>query len=164
MNAVHAANCATARAGLALVARRGDVIEIIAARALIEVAAIGRGIAQLGAGTRKDRGRKQRIPCFDPRVVRRIRVGRERAEPQPAIVALGNPVQIEAVDVDDAGGALDILFHQIDQVGAARQIADMVAGPVADRLGDVARTSIIEAVHRPVSLSRTSITASVILL
>ncbi len=93
-----------------------------------------------------------------------VRVGHERAEAQPATVELDHVVQVEPVDVDNAGGPLDVLLHQVDEVGAARQVAGIVAGAVTERLGEAAGTGIVEAVHRAASAWSTSITASVMLV
>ena len=55
VDAVDAADRAAARSRLALVAGCRGVVEIIAARALVEVAAVGRRVAQLRAGAGEDR-------------------------------------------------------------------------------------------------------------
>ena len=80
---VDARDRATAAAWLALVAWRGHVVEVVAARPLHQVAAIGRDVAQLGRGPGEDRGREQRIPLRDALVIRGRGVRHECAEAQP---------------------------------------------------------------------------------
>ena len=94
--AVDAADRRTAGAGLALVARRGRIVEIKAARALQEIAT-GRGhVAQLLRGAGEDGAREQWIACLDLRVIGEIAIGDQRADPQTAVFRLfdlGNPKQ-----------------------------------------------------------------------
>ena len=51
-------------------------------------------------------------------------------------------------NVDQPGGPLDILLHQVDQIGAAgNQLGAGIGGEQADRIGDVGGAGILEVVH-----------------
>ena len=80
----------TSRARLALVARRARVVEVEAPRALQEVAAVRGGVAQLRRRSRKDGAGQQRIAPGDAFVIGGVRIGRQRAQHQAAVVCLGD--------------------------------------------------------------------------
>jgi hypothetical protein len=64
-----------------LIAGRGDIVEIQAARSLQQVAA-GRGhVAQLLRGAGENGTPEQRITCLNLRVIGEIGIGNERADP-----------------------------------------------------------------------------------
>src|SRR5215211_4165532 len=95
-NAVLAINRRAAGPGLAFVARRAGVVEVVAACALEEVAAGGGGVAQLRRGTGQDCASEERVTLHDPFVVSGRSVWHERADLQAAInlldgVETGNP-------------------------------------------------------------------------
>ena len=85
VDAVEAVDRRAAAAGLALVAGRRRVVEVGAARALQQVAAGRRHVAQLLRGARQDRARQQRIALLDQRVVGEVGVRHERADAQAAV-------------------------------------------------------------------------------
>src|SRR5690606_15067823 len=88
VDAIDPADRPTAAAGLTFVAGRCNVVEVVAARALHDVAADGRRISQLRAGSGQQRARQQRVPICDPLVVRCIRVADESPKPQAAVSCL----------------------------------------------------------------------------
>jgi hypothetical protein len=89
-----------------------------------------------------------------------VGVGGERAEAQAAAVEILDVVQAQEVDVDDAGRPLDILLHQVDQVGTAGEIADVFARALAHRFMQTAGADIVETVHGRSPWPSTSQTAS----
>ena len=116
---VEAADGGTAAAWLAFVAGRRRIIEIGAAGALQQVAAGRRHIAQLLRGAGQDGARQQRVARFELWVIGEIGIRHERADAQAASGSLLDLVERQARDVDQPGRALDVLFHQVDQIGAA---------------------------------------------
>ena len=165
---VDAADGAAARARRALVAGRGGVVKVIAARPLVEVAAVGRGVAELRAGAGQDRARQQRVTLGDPGIVGGVGVGRQRAQREAAIGALGDVCQGQRVDVDEPRRALHVVLHQVDEVGSARDEAGAAFGAVQHRRVHRARAQDIERPQARVSCpggvrSSTSITASAML-
>ena len=91
VHAVEAADRRAARARLAFVAGRRDVVEVGAARALQEVAADRRHVAQLLRGAGQQRARQHRIALLDQRVIGQDRscararrcAARRRRSPRP---------------------------------------------------------------------------------
>jgi hypothetical protein len=58
------------------------------------------------------------------------------------------PSDVSSTDVDQPGRAFDILFHQIDQVGAARdEFGGRVGSDPANRVGDVVGPRVLEIDH-----------------
>ena len=80
-----------ARAGLALVAGHVAVVEIEAARALQQVAAGRRLVAELAGGAREQRLRQHRIALPHPRVGGEVAVAHLRADAQAAVRRLLDP-------------------------------------------------------------------------
>ncbi len=120
VDAVHPADGRAAAAGFAFVAGRAGVVKVIAPGPLQQVAAGGRCVAQLRRGAGQDRAGQQRIPRRDPIVVGNGAVGHQSADAQAAGLRRLDGVQAgQAGDVDQPRRALDIVFHQVDQVGAA---------------------------------------------
>ena len=152
MNAVRADHGRAARPWLALVARRRGIVEVVAARALEEIAARRGGIAQLRRGARQDRARKQRISLLHPRVIGDIGVGHESTDAQPSCSGLLNVVQGQTGDVDELRWALDIILHQVEEVGAAgNELGGRIGRDFAHGLGDASGADIGE-VHHPGAL------------
>ena len=148
LHAVEAVDGRAAAAGLALVAGRRDVVEIEAARALQEVAAGRRHVAQLLRRAGQDRARQQRIALLDQRVVGEVGVRHQRADAQAAARRLLDAVERQPRDVDQPRRALDIVLHQVDQVGAAGdELRARVGGDLAHRVGDVGGARILEVDH-----------------
>ena len=82
-----------AGARLALVARRGRVVEVGAARPLQQVAAGGGHVAQLRRRAGEDRAGEQRIARLDLRVIGEIAVRHQGADAQAAVCGLLDPVE-----------------------------------------------------------------------
>ena len=124
---------------LAFVAGRRDVVEIGAARALQEIAAGGRHVAQLLRGAGQQRARQHRIAPLHQRVIGEIGVAHERADAKPAACGLLDLVERKPGDVDQLGRPLDIHLHQVDQIGAAGdEFRPRAGGHLAHRIGDIA--------------------------
>ena len=142
-----------AAARLALIAGRRGVVEVRAARALQEIAA-GRGhVAQLRRSAGEDRARQQRIALGDQRVVGEVGIRHQRADAQAAVRGLLDGLERQPRNVDQPRRPLDVLLHQIDQVGAAGdEFRRGVGGDQADRVGDVVGAGIVEIDHdRPIA-------------
>jgi len=110
-------------ARLALVAGRGGVVEVVATGALQQVAAGAGHVAQLRRCPGKNRLAQQRIALFDLRVPGQVGVANQRTDAQAALGGLLDLAQRQAVDVDELAGLQHILFHQVEQVGAAGDVA-----------------------------------------
>ena len=148
IDAVDALDRRAAAAGLAFVAGRRGVIEIEAARALQEIAAGRRHVAQLLRGAGQDRAREQRIALLDQRVVGEVGVRHERADAQAAVRRLLDGLQRQPRDVDQPRRALDIVFHQVDQVGAAGdELRRRIGRDLPHRVGDVVGARVLEIDH-----------------
>ena len=100
-----------AAARFALVARRGRIVKIEAARPLEEIASGGRHVAQLLRGARENRAAEQWIAGLDARVVGEIAIGNQRADPQPAVLRLLDVVERQMRDVDESRRTRNILLH-----------------------------------------------------
>ena len=119
VHAVEPGDRGAAAAGLALVAGRRGVVEVIAAGALQQVAA-GRGhVAQLRRGAGEDRAGQQRIALGDQRVIGEVGIRHQRADAQAAVRRLLDGLERQPRNVDQPRRPLDVFFHQVDQVGAA---------------------------------------------
>src|ERR1700747_1319854 len=81
-----------AAARFALIARRGRIVEIEAARSLQEIAPGGGHVAQLLRGARENRAAEQWIAGLDARVIGEIAIRNKRAEPKPAVLRLSDLV------------------------------------------------------------------------
>src|SRR5258708_21517809 len=142
----------TAAARLTLVARGGRIVEIEAARSLQEIAPSGGHVSQLLRGPGEDRASQQWIARLDLRMIGKIAVGNQRADPQAAVFRLLDLIEREMSDVDQSRRACDILLHQVDQVGATGdEFCGRVRRDLAYGVSDVARSRISEIVHRPAS-------------
>ncbi|PAV66104.1 hypothetical protein WR25_17475 [Diploscapter pachys] len=120
-NRMIAVETVTSRATAArcpFVARCRRVVEVEAAGALQQIAASAGHVAQLRGGTGQDRLGEQRIALFNERVPGQLGIADQRADAQPTVRSGGNITQRQVIDVDQLSGAGDILFHQIEQVGA----------------------------------------------
>ena len=102
--------------------------EIIAARALAEIAARGGLVAELSAGARKDGAGKDFIVFPDTSVGGAIAVCHERADGEAALLGLRDVVEADPVDVDQAAGRHQVELHEVEKVGAARDEERAVTG------------------------------------
>jgi hypothetical protein len=109
-----------ARPRLPLVARHRRVVEILAARALQEVPAVGRHVAELRGGARDNGLGEERAVVAYEQVVGGVRVRRQGADGDAA-ARRSDLGELQAGQVDQLVGTLDVLFHQIEDVGPAGQ-------------------------------------------
>ncbi len=168
VDAVEAADGGTAAAGLALVARRRRVIEIVATGPLEQIAACGRRIAQLGRCTGQDGAGQQREILLDALVVGHRAVGGERSDAVAAIRQRLDVFQRQAIDVDEQRWGDDLVLHEVDDVGAAGdQLGAGIRCQGRDSFRDACRLDVTEALHSAASLrssNSTSSTASAMLV
>ena len=146
MAAVDALLGRAAAAGLALVAgKRLAAAEIGAARALQEVAANGRHVAQLLRRRPPQRFRERRILGHEPadRLPRRSSAPGRRRPARAPLVSMPSS-SAEPGDIDDVAGRLDVELHQIVERGAAGQKARAAA---AGRDGACTASAAVFALH-----------------
>ena len=92
--------------------------------------------------------RKQRIALLDQRVVGEVGIRHQRADAKAAAGGFLDALQRQLRDVDQPGRALDIVLHQVDQVGAAGdEFCGRIGGDLADGVGDVAGARVLERDH-----------------
>ena len=163
VHAVDAVDRGAAGARLALVARRGGVVEVQAARALQQIAAVGRHVAQLRRRAGEDRIGEQRIARLDLRVVGDVAVGHQRAEPQPAVLGLLDRVERQSVMSMRCDGRATFSFIRSMRLVPPAMNRGRVRRDLAHGVGDVARARIGEIVHRRLRLLRAlpNITSSI---
>lgn len=81
-----------------------------------------------------------------------VAVGDGRTDAYGAVVGGLDPVEREGTDVDEPGGGLDAVLHQVDEVGAAAEVAGVRVGvQQGDRAGDVVGVPVVELPHTAVS-------------
>jgi hypothetical protein len=132
----------------ALVARLRDVLEVGAARALQQVAGDRGEVAQLPGRARQQRLGEQRVLAADERIGGQVAVAHRAADAQPAVgCALDRGVR-QARDVDEVRGPLDAQPHEVDQVGATAEVADLRPRRCRHRGGGVGRALVGELPHR----------------
>lgn len=145
MVAVQPAARGASAARLALVAWRVGVVEILAAGTLQQVAAGAGHVAQLRRGAGEDRLGEQGIVRLHGGIPGQFGVADQGPDQQ---AAGGRPAdaQRQAGDVDESPGPGNVFLHQVEQVGAAGDVARLRAGE-AQRLLDVGRLGIGEGRH-----------------
>jgi hypothetical protein len=146
VHAVEAVERVAAGARRALVAACGMVVEVEAARALQQVAAHCRHVANLRRGARQHGARQHRIALSHAAVLSQCRIGGGGADDEPAVVALGNAVR-ETGHIDQGRRLRDALAHQVDEVGAATQVHRTGVRSIAHRRSGVARAAVSERHH-----------------
>ena len=153
MHAILAGDGGAAAALLALVAGRRCVVEVAAARALQEVAARRRHIAQLLRSSGHDRAGENRIARLYLGVIGEIGVAYERSDTQAAARRVFDLLQWQPRDVDHFCRPFDIHLHQVDQIGASSdEFRVRVASDLAHRVRDIVGARITEANHdRPIT-------------
>ena len=119
MNPVEAGKCRTAGTGAALVAGLCNVIEIVAAGSLQQIAAGRRLVAQLRAGACQERAAQNAVALPHALVACKIAVPHQRADAQATIGGLFDLVERQAVDIDQTRWRLYLQFHQVEQIGTA---------------------------------------------
>jgi hypothetical protein len=144
---VAAARVAT-RAGRALVAGAGRIVEVGAAGALQEIAADGRGIAQLRRRSRQQRLGHGREAQREIAIVREFRIANQRADAHGAAGEMLDFVEAGKMgDVDQPIGTTDAALHQIEEIGAAREIDGARLRGGGDSFRDGLRPHIVERLH-----------------
>ncbi len=145
-----------------------EIVEIGATRALHQIAANGRRIAELCRGARKkrfgDRGEGSR-KAF---VVGEVRVAHQCADANAAVSKPLDPIKAaQPCDVDDTRGPCNTHLHQVEQIGAGGEVDRSRLGCGRQSLLDACRANIVETVHAasfrllPSSVFCASSTASV---
>lgn len=77
-----------------------------------------------------------------------VAVGDGGADAQSAVVGRLDPVEREGADVDEPGRALHAGLHQVDEVGAAAEVAGVgVGAEQGHRAGDVVGAPVVELPH-----------------
>ncbi len=148
MVAVDAVAGAAAAARVPLVAGFVQVLEVGAAGALEQVAAGGGGVAQLRGGAREECLGQGRPAFPHPRVGGQVAVADVAPTLRGAVGQLLDGVQRQPADVDQRGGPLHAEFEQVDQVGAAGEVAGAGVGGVRlDGFLNAAGPEVSEAVH-----------------
>src|SRR5437868_11643263 len=155
VDAVVAVHRRAARARLALVARIHRVAEVVAARALHQVAAGGRHVSQLRGGAGEDRLRKHPISRLNPRILRQIAVPNERADSDRPVGLILDLIQRQRVDVYECRRDLYVQLHQINERGSACHECRVSKPRPFDRLVFVRDLFIRERLHdRPLTRGR----------
>ena len=108
----------TTAARLTLVARHARIVEVIATRALQQVASVGRHVADLRRGTGQNGGAEQRVARLHQWVIGGIGISRQCAKHQATVFSFLDEIERQCVDVDQLGRTYQVFFHQVDQVGS----------------------------------------------
>jgi hypothetical protein len=153
VHAVMPVGSGAAGAHLAFIAGRCRVVEVMAARALQEVATGRRHVAQLLRGAGHDRACKDQIAVLDQWVIGEIGVAHQGADAQTAVRSAFDLVQRQPVNVDHLCGAFDIHLHQVDKIGAAGdEFCRRIARELTHRVRNIAGARIFEVDHdRPIA-------------
>ena len=153
VHAILAVDGGAAAARLAFVAGRRRIVEVVAARALQEIAARRCHVAQLLRGAGHDRAGENRIALLHQRVIGEIGVAHERPDAQATARRVFDLLQRQPRDVDHFRRPFDIHLHQIDQIGAAGdEFRVWVASDLAYRVRNIIGARILEVDHdRPIT-------------
>jgi hypothetical protein len=151
-----------AAAGPSLVARLLGVIEILAARALEQVARGRRLVAQLPRGAGQQRTRQHAIVATYARVGSQIGVAYQCADTQTAFGRSFDLVQRQRVDIYQMRWRFDLQLHQVQQIGApGDELGAFIAHGRRGRFGGRIRAFVAEGFHA--RLPATSLIASTML-
>lgn len=124
--------------------------EVGAARALQEVAAEGRQVAQLGRGRLEDGLGQHRVILHDCGVLGSIVQLDQRADAQRSASQRLDPLELgDTRDIDDALQRHDPEPHPVQEFGAARQKHGAGVGAEGDRLVRTVGARVSEGVHQP---------------
>ena len=145
---VLAAAGVAARAGLALIAGAGDIVEVGAARPLQEIAADRGGVAKLRGRSGQQRlGDRRKAPGESP-VVGEVSVAHERADPHAAVGKVLDAVEAgKMADVHKPARAGHAALHQVQKVGAGRQIGGARRRSGRNGFTDRCRPHVVEGLH-----------------
>lgn len=151
MITIEAFHCVAALTRFALVtARSVIVIEVGAARALEKITSHGGHVADLRGSSGEDRACQHRITHAHCLVLGEGGVADAGADQQSAIFALLDCGR-QPRHVNECGWPLQVLAHQINQIGAASQILGADGRSQTKRFGGVAGVVIGERVHSAAS-------------
>jgi hypothetical protein len=162
MLAGDAADGAAATTWRSFIAGHVGVVEVGAAGSLKQVAARRGGVAQLARRSCDQRMGEYRVVSTDARIRRQIGIAHQRAQAKAAVQSGFDPVEPQAVDVNQVCRRLDFELHQIKKIGASRD--ELGAWRARDNLSRVARRGsafIGESSHA--ALPATSVIASTML-
>ena len=120
MHPIETAHSAATATRFSLVARHSCVVEVGAAGALVEIPAVGGHISDLLGGSGQDRLRQKWKMLFDEGMISGVGVADQGAQAN-AVPGFRDFCHAEPIEVDQLVGALDILFHQVQEVGSAGQ-------------------------------------------
>ena len=160
VDAVEAFDGGTAAARVALVAGgEGGVHEVVAAGALEEVAAGGGHVAKLRGGSAEEGLREERVVGADGLVVGEVAVADSGAD-EGGVAGGGDLGEVEVGDVDEGGGVLDVVPHQVDEVGAAAEELCSAGGDGVDGFIGSGGALVVEGIHAeaPFAAARTAAT------
>ena len=147
VDAVEAFDGGASAAGGALVARgKGGVHEVVAAGALEEVAAGGGHVAELRGGSAEKRLREERVVGADDLVVGEVAVADAGAD-GGGVAGGGDLSEVEVGDVDEGGGVLDVVLHQVDEVGSAAEELRSAGGDGVDGFVGGGGALVVEGIH-----------------
>jgi hypothetical protein len=145
---VEAADCSAPATRFAFVAWGCDVVEVSATRALKQIAADRRHVAQLLRGAGQQCTGQHGIALPHQRVIGEIRVAHQRADAEPAIGSVLNLVEGKPGDIDQLRWPLDVHLHKIDQIRApGDELCAWAVGHEAHRLGGAVGARILEVDH-----------------
>ena len=134
--------------GSRLLQATGGVVEISAAGPLQQIAADGRGIAKLRGSARQQRLGDRGIGLCKVRIVREVGIADQRADADAAIGKMFDAVEPgQPRDVDETVRAADAALHQVEQIGAGREIGGTRDGRGGDGVGDGRGPEIFEVLH-----------------
>src|SRR6266853_6271865 len=148
MQSILAVTGIATRARFALVAGAGGIVEIAASRPLQQIAADGRGIAKFRRCAGQKRLGHGRIGLGEIGIVREIGIANQRADADAAIGQTFDAIEPgQTRDVDETVRTGDSAFHQVEQVGAGREICGTWFGRGRDGIRDGRGPDAIDVVH-----------------
>ena len=150
VDAVEPVDRVAAAAGLPLVAPRGAVVEVVAARPLHQVAADGRHVPQLRRGAVQDRLRQQRVALANRGWRPASAVAHQRADAHAAVGQLVDAGQRQRGDVDQRAAAR--CPRASGRSGWCRPRGNAPCAPAGRARrwldGASARPNVVEGLHR----------------
>jgi hypothetical protein len=102
---------------------------------------------------------------LDQRVIGEIAVRHECADAHASVCSLLDCLKRQPGDVDQPQGAFDIIFHQIDEIGAAGdEFGRRIASDLSHRVGDIRSARVLKVDHHlvPIAFIACSIAATML--
>ena len=152
---------AAAAARLALVAGLVDIHEVVAARALAQVAAGRRLVAQLLGRPGEDRAGQDGVVGAHAGVDCSGGIGGQRADAQAAAIGVRNLAEAHAVDVRQLARRFHLQLHQVEQVRAAGDGHRILALRDLHGVGQRPGAVILERPHAPSSAATPRMAATI---